>query len=338
MNSKLSSKTGVRFWAPLGLCLLMLAVSAPARAAIEGPTVPPWLGLFGVAIRPDGSIYAVGSKAALMVSTDHGKTWEMRTIKERNGDQLFQDRDLYSIRFAPDGKTGWVVGEDGLILKTDDGAATWTLQDSGNPNSFFKIAVIDDQNAVAVGDNGAIVRTTDGGAHWQTVKPPKEVALFDVTFQDKQNGWSVGEFSSIIKTTDGGQTWSLAYGGNTGDFTIGPFLTIVFTDPTHGVAAGLSGGLMVTNDGGKTWTAANLPDQVGSYAVAIDASNNKLWLGGTGGRMFDQAANGPWQSADRTSFHDITDMAFAGNVGVAVGLNGTILVSQNAGDQWQAVQ
>ena len=40
----------------------------------------------------------------------------------------------------------------------------------------------------------------------------------------------------------------------------------------------------VTNDGGKTWTAATLPDQVGSYAVAIDAANNKLWLGGTGGR------------------------------------------------------
>ena len=235
--------------------------------------------MFGVAIQPDGSIYAVGSKASLLVSTDNGKTWTLDTIQERNGDALFQDRDLYSIRFAPDGKTGWIVGEDGLILKTDDGGQTWTTQDIGNPNSLFKIAVIDEQNAVAVGDNGAIVHTTDGGAHWQTVKSPKEVTLFDVFFLDQEDGWSVGEFSSILKTTDGGQTWTLAYGGNTTDFTVGPFLTIAFTDPQHGMAAGLAGGILVTADGGKTWTAQQLPDQVGSYAVAIDPANKKALAG-----------------------------------------------------------
>jgi len=331
LNPKLSKKTGLRFWAPLGICLLMLAASAPAHAAIEAQplrSVPSWLGLFGVAIRPDGAIYVVGSKASMMVSTDHGKTWTVTTLKERPGDDLFQDRDLYSIRFAPDGKTGWIVGEDGLILKTTDGGDNWAVQDSGNPNSLFKVFVIDDQDAVAVGDNGAIVRTTDGGAHWTTVKAPKDVTLFDITFLDKQNGWSVGEFSSIFKTADGGQTWTLVYGGNTTDFTIGPFLTVLFTDPMHGMVAGLSGGTMVTSDGGKTWTAQQLPDQTGSYATALDTANKKLWLGGTGGQMFDKADAGTWQSPDRTSFHDITDMAF----------NGTILVSQNAGDQWQAVQ
>jgi len=341
LNSKLSNKTGIKFWAPLGICLLMLAAGTPARAAIQGQTVtsaPPWIGLFSVAIRPDGTIYVVGSKATLMVSSDHGKTWGLRTLKERPGGVLFQDRDLYSIRFASDGKTGWIVGEDGTILKTTDGGDTWTIQKSGNPNSLFKVSVIDDENAVAVGDNATIVRTTDGGAHWTTVKPPKNVTLFDVTFSDKQDGWAVGEFQCIFKTTDGGQTWTLAYGGNTGDFTVGPFLTVNFSDPMHGMVAGLSGGTMVTTDGGKTWTAQQLPDQVGIYAVALDSSNNKLWVGGNGGRMFDKAQSGPWQAPDRTSFHDITDIAFNGNVGVAVGLDGTILVTQNAGDQWQAVQ
>jgi len=31
-------------------------------------------------------------------------------------------------------------------------------------------------------------------------------------------------------------------------------------------------------------------------------------------------------------------MDFSGNLGVAVGLNGTILLTNNAGEQWQAVQ
>lgn len=341
MNSKLSNKAGLRLCALLGTCLLMLAASLPARAAIEGESitaVPPWLGLFGAAIRPDGNIYVVGSKATLMVLSDKGKTWDLRTLHERSGDQLFQDRDLYSIRFATDGKTGWIVGEDGLILKTTDGGDNWTVQDSSNPNSLFKVTIIDPNNAVAVGDNGAIVRTTDGGAHWSSVKAPKDVTLFDVTFVDPQNGWSVGEFSCIFKTTDGGQTWSLSYGGNTTDFAVGPFLAIAFTDPQHGLAAGLAGDTVVTADGGKTWTAKELPDQVGSYAVAIDQATNKVWIGGTGGKLFDQTINGPWQAAERTSFHDLTDIAFAGNAGVVVGLNGTILLTQDAGEQWQAVQ
>jgi len=301
-------------------------------------TVPPWLSLFGVTIRPDGNIYIAGSKATLMVSSDKGKTWDLRTLQERPGGPLFQDRDLYSIRFAPDGKSGWIAGEDGLILKTNDGGESWMAQDSGTTKSLFKVAVIDAQNAVAAGDDAAIVRTTDGGAHWSSAKVPKEVSLFDVIFLDGQNGWSVGEFSSIFKTTDGGQTWNLAYGGNTTDFTIGPFLSVAFSDSQHGLVAGLAGDTMVTTDGGKTWTAKELPDQAGSYAAAIDPAAKKIWLGGTGGKLFDQTIDGPWQVAERASFHDLTDIAFDGNAGVAVGLNGTILLTQDAGDRWQAVQ
>ena len=173
-------------WAVAGACLLMVVAGAVgARGAIEGTPrtgAPAWLSLFGVAIQPDNNVFIVGSKGMLLTSTDHGKTWVQRTIKERQGSDLFQDRDLYSIRFSPAGKTGWIVGEDGIILKTEDAGATWTKQDAGTTKNLFKVAAIDDQQVVIVGADGAIVRTADGGAHWQTVKSPKEVALFDVDF------------------------------------------------------------------------------------------------------------------------------------------------------------
>ena len=54
--------------------------------------------------------------------------------------------------------------------------------------------------------------------------------------------------------------------------------------------------------------------------------------------MFVQNPGGQWQEVPRTTFHDLTDMAFLGNQGVAVGLNGTILLTQNAGEQWRVVQ
>jgi photosystem II stability/assembly factor-like uncharacterized protein len=335
-------RTRFKGWAIAGACLLMVAAGAVgARGAVEGVLrsgAPPWLGLFGVAIRPDNSIYIVGSKALLMVSTDQGKTWTQRLIKERLGSDLFQDRDLYAIRFGPSGKAGWIVGEDGIIMHTEDGGDTWSKQGSGTEKNLFKLVALDDQNVIVTGADGTILRTTDGGKTWQSIKSPKAVTIFDVKFLDKNNGWAVGEFSTILNTTDGGQTWTLKYGGDTSDFTIGPFFSVYFSDPQHGIVAGLAGDTMVTADGGKTWQAKKLPDAVGSYVMAEDPASKKLWIAGSGGKWFDQGADGQWQAVERTTFHDLNDMAFAGNLGVAVGLNGTILLTNNAGEQWQAVQ
>jgi photosystem II stability/assembly factor-like uncharacterized protein len=331
-----------RLWALAGACLIVVAIGATgAFGAVEGTvrtSAPAWLSLFGVTIKADGSIYIVGSKALLLVSTDHGKTWLQRTLTERPGSPLFQDRDFYSIRFTADGKTGWICGEEGIILHSTDGGETWTRQESTAKSNLFKLYVVDDKTAYAVGANATALRTVDGGDHWQSVKIPKAIDLFDITFSDKNTGWAVGEFSTILKTTDGGETWLVKSGGNMGEYTIGPFFTITFTDPQHGIAAGLSGDLSITSDGGNTWQPAKLPDSSATYILVEDAASKKLWAGGIGGKIFDQNASGQWQKTEQVTFRDITDMAFVGNEGVAVGLNGTILLTSNAGEQWQAVQ
>jgi len=338
----------IRAWlrALAGACLMVVAIGATgAFGAVEGTvrtSAPPWLSLFGVTIKADGSIYTVGSKALLLISNDHGKNWLQRTLPERPplSSPLFQDRDLYAIRFTADGKTGWICGEEGIILHTTDGGETWTRQESTVKSNLFKLYVVDDKTAYAVGANATALRTVDGGDHWQSAKIPKAIDLFDLTFSDKNTGWAVGEFSTILKTTDSGQTWLVQSGGNMGEYTIGPFFTITFTDPQHGIAAGLSGDLSITSDGGKTWQPAKLPDSsaTATYTVAEDTANKKLWAGGTGGRMFGQNASGQWQKVEQVTFRDITDITFVGNEGVAVGLNGTILLTSNAGEQWQAVQ
>lgn len=331
----------LKTWAIAAGLLMVVAGAAGARGAVEGVVrkgAPSWLSLFGVAILPDNTIFVVGSKASLLTSSDQGKTWLQRTVKEREGSDLFQDRDLYGIRFSPGGKVGWIVGEDGIVMKSTDGGDTWTRQDTGTKKNLFNLFAVDEQQVVAIGADGTIIRTTDGGSHWEVEKSPKIVSLFGLDFLDKNTGFAVGEFSTILATSDGGKTWTLAYGGNTTDFTVGPYFSIAFTDPQHGIACGLAGDLLATADGGKTWQVQKLPDAVASYVVADDAASKKLWAAGAGGRMFDSSQPGQWQSLDRTAFRDITDLTFAGNLGVAVGLNGTILLTNNAGEQWQAVQ
>ena len=336
-------RTIEKAWAIGGLCLLTIAlVAVGARGAIEGEKTthaPSYLSLFGVALRPtDGAIFVVGSKALLMVSTDHGKNWVQTVLPVRSGGELFQDSDIYSIRFAPDGKTAFAVGEGGTLLRSTDGGESWKRLASGTIKSLMKLYIADATNALAVGADGIIIRTDDGGDHWKTIACPKNIELFDITFTDKNTGWIAGEFSTVLNSIDGGQTWTLVTGGNVIDFTIGPYFTINFIDAQHAVVGGLAGEMATSDDGGKTWKPSKLPDQVGTYAFAIDTAGKKLWAAGTGGRTFAETEGGQWQEVARTTFNDITDIALSGNQGVMVGLNGTILLTDNAGEKWQAVQ
>jgi photosystem II stability/assembly factor-like uncharacterized protein len=328
-------------WTLLIACTLTLSLAGgSSRGAVEGNVmrrVPPWLSLFAAAIRPNGSIYLVGSKARLLFSKDHGATWTERTLQERKGGPLFQDRDLYSIRFDAGGGSGWIAGEDGIIFHTADGGATWTRQNSGVTTNLFKLAVVNASTAVAVGAYGTLLRTSDGGTHWQTVKSPRSVDWFDVTFTSSNVGWTVGELSTIARTDDGGQSWTIKYAAKGGTFEVGPLFSISFADPQHGTAAGLSGDLMTTSDGGNSWLPQQLPESVASYVVADDPVTGQVWAAGAGGRMFARSADGQWREAPRSAFRDITDLAFAGNAGVAVGLSGTILLTTNAGEQWRVV-
>ncbi len=330
----------LKVWGLAGSALLLAALvtgSGP-RAAVETQQVqtgvPAWLALYAVAVRPNGNVYVVGAKGLLLTSKDHGRTWERRVLHERPGDALFQDRDLYCIRFDPTGQTAWVVGEDGVILHSDDEGQTWEIQRSGVTVNLLKVAVVDKQTAYAVGEDGVTVRTADGGKSWQK-STYKHVILFDVAFTDPNNGWVVGEFQTVLGTSDGGKTWQLRHGGNTGDFTIGPYFAVNFSDPQHGLITGLAGQLLVTDDGGKTWKDQKLPEEVATYVAT--KNTGALWLGGAEGKLFRQQAGGEWSSM-RSRFDDITDMVFAGPIGYAVGLNGTILRTENAGEQWQLVK
>lgn len=328
-------------WALAGTLMMatFLVGATVSRGAVNGKQVksaPPWLSLFGVAVRPNGDVYVVGSKGLLMVSKDHGKTWNYRVLHERPGNVLFQDRDLYAIRFAPDGKSGWIVGEMGIVMHTDDGGKTWKRQTTGTTYNLFNVSVVDAQHAYACGAQGVLLSTSDGGAHWAVYKYKTPIAFFDVNFLSADNGWAVGEFETILHTTDGGNTWTLNHGGKTSSYTVGPFFSIAFSTPQNGVVTGLHGDVSVTTDGGKTWTAQKLPQAVATYATAVQ-SGGHIWLGGAGGRLVAQGANGAWV-IHRPSFNDITALAFSGHMGYAVGLDGTIVRTDNAGEQWQAVK
>jgi len=131
-----------------------------------------------------------------------------------------QGNTLRKTAFA-DTRYGYAVGDNGTIMATYDGAATWQLQYEAVTDDLRDVAVVDSLTAWAVGDNGMILHTTDGGFRWVEQNSGTVNGLNGVFFLDRTHGWAGGDARTIVLTSDGGTTWSnAALPSGTGSFGV----------------------------------------------------------------------------------------------------------------------
>jgi len=155
-------------------------------------------------------------------------------------------------------KIGWAVGENGTILATQDGGATWARQASGVPHALRSVWFVDAARGFAVGDEACILFTFDGGRQWNHARlPPGWRGRYcSVRFDDARTGWIGVDLSVVLRTVDGGVTWAP-------QVIEGPNKTAIrelsFADGQRGLAVGASPEpaspqALRTEDGGKTWS------------------------------------------------------------------------------------
>jgi photosystem II stability/assembly factor-like uncharacterized protein len=297
--------------------------------AAEPPVVGQWDSLFGVAFGSPGNAFVVGAKGTLLESDNDGVTWKRHQL----GDPV-APYDLFSIRFAPDGKTGWIVGEAGTIFRTRDGGKTWEKVQSPVKDSLFKIAVMDSDAACAVGANGSLLCTENGGSSW-TLNHFMDFTFFDVAFSSKSAAWAVGDYKTVISSADAGKHWQLQSGGKR-VFTEPPNFAVAFNPSGDGVIAALGPAIQETKDAGKSWQSLPLTEtkQVYSAVANRGASASEFWIAGGEGLLVD-IGNGTISKVPTGVAADITDVSFSGDNGIAVGLGGTLLHLRRADDKWR---
>ena len=140
------------------------------------------------------------------------------------------DAELTSVCFL-DERTGWIVGDRGVVLRTDDGGANWIAQESGVGCRLNSVCFLDPARGWIAGgyydpyvhrSRGVVLTTTDGGATWQLASSALLPALRSLRMTSTLEGWAVGdrsEFlqSSLFLTRDGGKTWNPVPGIAAGD-------------------------------------------------------------------------------------------------------------------------
>ncbi len=227
----------------------------------------------------------------------------------------------------------FVVGHDGVVLKSTDAGATWAkVFDGVQANSQVVAAAkkkLDNVQAQfdafsdsfpsnptpAQSEQMRVMETmletaqfafedAEAGARFGPARP-----MLDVWFKDESTGWVVGSYGQIFETQDGGTTWNLIadrldnpdfrhfnglYGDETGLLLI----------------AGEAGRVYRSNDFGKTWSRDDTGYIGHFYGTAVVRSapgaEPTVFAYGFGGNVYrlGAGATGWWQlkSPSKESF------------------------------------
>jgi photosystem II stability/assembly factor-like uncharacterized protein len=95
-----------------------------------------------------------------------------------------------------------VVGARGIILRTDDGGATWKDLESGLNGNLFAIALGGRNEIIVTGDQGRILYSKDAGATWEIQPSITSVPLYSVAYRGGSNIWVAGNGGAILRRTE----------------------------------------------------------------------------------------------------------------------------------------
>ncbi len=179
--------------------------------------------------------WAVGDWGAMTSTADGGRTWQDRSLGKqslrtedpaRRASVVTDDVILYDVSF-PDAQHGFVCGEFGTVIATDDGGATWWLRPTPTEKTLFGLYFRSPDEGWAVGIDGLVMHTEDAGCTWTVQHGHAEPAPVD-------------EIDFVEQMAN-------------------PGMYAVRVDGRYGVVVGDVGMLLVSDDGGRTWQRRQLP-------------------------------------------------------------------------------
>ena len=191
-------------------------------------------------------------------TTDSGKKWA----------EVYADttQNFRSIAFLNDGRTGFVCGQLGGLLKTSDSGQTWSFMGGADSGTVpVDIAVREDGVILLAGagrnfEGITLQRSENFGESWQTIPVETKfsgLVLSNICLNTQGQGLICSNLGSILRTDDAWKTY-VTVTEPTHEFP-GSATTILkqpaFATEHVGIVPNslFPGGYIRTTDGGKTW-------------------------------------------------------------------------------------
>ena len=196
--------------------------------------------------------YSSFNDSLIFVSGMNGEIW-----KWSNGSWIDLsgatgvNSDIYGIDFVNE-THGIAVGEDGLIIVTENGGLSWEPSDipeSVNGLSLYDVAFINPIRAFVAGENGTFMRSSGTGDssigyNWVVWDTGSTSTIKAISYSSINKVWIVGDNNFIALTKDGGKSFFNQSQPQTIDTD---FSGISFSDGFNGFMVGESGIALYTD-------------------------------------------------------------------------------------------
>lgn len=313
--------------------------------------------------------------------------WERLPLPE-----TAQERNLSCVYFV-DAKHGWIVGSDGLCLATRDGGASWEVQTTGSRANLRCVRFRDAHEGWSCGDGdpkapnptklgqpahvvgvpvlpgglrisgmitsktaGTLLHTTDGGKTWKTFWIPTNFQIPWIeastapVLQVCNSGTELHPDGDIVRSRDEGKTWSIKRACH-------PLLAVQAVTGKRWVAVGSPGlghapgtenigfpqgpRVLYSDDSGETWKVSkgsNAKDLSEFLrALAVEGKQTLLAVGDNGAILRSADAGVHWEKVRSPTTASLRGAVWCGPLSVVVGEKGTILLGTDDGKNWKEV-
>ena len=229
-----------------------------------------------------------GQQGWMVTSNDQGGSFQSECWETKDSGATwghlsdFAENAPVDTLFQLDASTLYAGGDDGYLVVSDDGGATWddiSIPMDESYSAFVSgIAFVDADRGWAATAR-IVYGTEDGGKTWTRVKE------FDPDPQDKffprvssiaatiQGEGDDALIDLYLTSTLGGAWQSMDAGASWDQCEIGGAKTtfkVSFLNPLYGIITGTSGKVWTTDDAGTEWVAADLPLEFNTYSAAWD--------------------------------------------------------------------
>ncbi len=170
---------------------------------------------------------AVGAYGLVVRTTDGGKSWlnefhhefllsdDIDYLKELKGEdeEAYLDEIAFILphfnRLMRDGRTLFLLGEVGLLAKSNDFGVSWQPFDEIYQGSFFDLGRTKEGNLITVGLRGHVFRGIKNGREWLKIDTKTTALLNDVVLADDERIFILGNNGVLLESTDDGKTFQL---------------------------------------------------------------------------------------------------------------------------------
>jgi photosystem II stability/assembly factor-like uncharacterized protein len=289
----------------LGLCASQAGYAFKDPLDLPAIQAPKAAKALSLNVTSRGSNVLVVGERGIVLKRDFAAADAAQGVKDRDGRVWTQSRvpvsvNLTGVKFVTD-TLAFVVGHDGVVLKSTDAGSSWTkVFDGVKANEQVVAAAKKKMDAIQSRFDAASAAEQDkmnealeaatfafedaeAGSRFGPARP-----MLDVWFKDANTGWVVGSYGQIFETRDGGTNWMLIadrldnpdfrhYNGLYGDDT---GLLLI---------AGEAGRIYMSKDFGATWSRSDTGYNGHFYGTAVTRNEQNqptVFAYGFGGNVY----------------------------------------------------